>query len=211
LAPQSLRKRAAFPNRHLLRHVHIRFSCSPADGGCGKIGTAAAATSVDTDEQARQDYSSGARSVRAMRESVRVGMLLLVLAAAAPAFGEPIEWSHDVDAAWQRTVREGRPLLLFITRSRCKYCAQMKTATLVDVQVADQVMTGFVPVAIDPQSDPELIKELNVRSFPTTLIISPDALMLDQIKGYLPPADFQKRLTRCRASSAVHRPRSSRR
>ena len=146
-----------------------------------------------------------------MREAARIGMLLMVAMAAAPAFGEPIEWSHDVDAAWERTVREGRPLLLFITRSRCKYCVQMKTTTLVDAQVTDQVMSDFVPVAIDPQSEPELIKELNIKSFPTTLIVSPDALMLDQIKGYLPPAEFQKRLGRCRASSTVHRPRSSRR
>ncbi|HEV7225649.1 MAG TPA: thioredoxin family protein, partial [Pirellulales bacterium] len=154
---------------------------------------------------------SGARSVKTMRESVRLGVLLMIATIAAPALGEPIEWSHDVDAAWQQTVREGRPLLLFITRSRCKYCVQMKTATLVDAQVADQVMSDFVPVAIDPESDPELIRELNVKSFPTTLIVSPDALMLDQIKGYLPPAEFQKRLGRCRASSTVHRPRSSRR
>ena len=48
-----------------------------------------------------------------MREAARIGMLLMVAMAAAPAFGEPIEWSHDVDAAWERTVREGRPLLLF--------------------------------------------------------------------------------------------------
>jgi len=87
----------------------------------------------------------------------------------------------------------------------------MKTTTLVDAQVTDQVMSDFVPVAIDPQSDAELIKELNIKSFPTTLIVSPDALMLDQIKGYLPPVEFQKRLNRCRGSSTVHRPRSSRR
>jgi thioredoxin-related protein len=149
-----------------------------------------------------------------MRGSFRFGALLMMATLLAPARGEEgeqIVWSHDVDAAWEETVRGGRPLLLFITRPRCKYCVQMKTATLADEQVADQVMNEFVPVTIDPQSDPALIKELNVKSFPTTLIISPDAKMLDHIKGYLPPAEFQKRLSRCGASATANRPRSHRR
>ena len=101
-----------------------------------------------------------------MRGSFRLGALLLIASVAAPAVGEQIVWSHDVDAAWDETVREGRPLLVFITRSQCKYCVQMKRATLVDEQVANQVMSEFVPLAIDPQSDPALIEELNIRTSP---------------------------------------------
>lgn len=134
---------------------------------------------------------------------------LVVLGRSAPA--EEIAWLHDADAAWQRTVDEQRLLLLFVTRPNCKYCSQMKSVTFTDQNVSELVEAAFVPLAIDPASDPELIKELKIAAYPTTLIISPEAGLLDRFKGYLPPAEFQRRLNRSRVQTTAERPHSSRR
>jgi thioredoxin-related protein len=42
----------------------------------------------------------------------------------------------------------------------------------------------------------DLITKLKIRSYPTTLVISPDYALTDRITGYLPPAEMERRLTR---------------
>lgn len=146
-----------------------------------------------------------------MRGAAWSGLLALLAIFGKPALAEEIAWLHDTEAAWRQTVSEGRPLLLFVTRANCKYCAQMKTVTFADEQVRELVASGFVPLAVDPTSDAALIKELKITAYPTTLVISPEAGLLDQFKGYLPPAEFQRRLNRHRVQATAARPRSSRR
>jgi uncharacterized protein YyaL (SSP411 family) len=141
-----------------------------------------------------------------MRLLCTLGLILLSSMLVRPALGEEIDWLNDAELAWTRSVSEGRPLLLFITRSNCRFCTKMKSETLVDSAVAAQINADFVPLAIDPKTDPELIKELKITAFPTTLIISPDAVTLDRIKGYLPPREFQKRLTRSSSPALVSQP-----
>lgn len=145
-----------------------------------------------------------------MSRNCIIGLLLILHVVGASARGEEIGWLSDADQAWERSVSEGRPLLLFITRSNCKFCTQMKRETFADSKVKEQIQANFVPLAIDPKTDPTLIKEMKVTSFPTTLIISSDAVALDRIKGYLAPHEFQKRLTRSRAAHTARAPESSR-
>lgn len=139
------------------------------------------------------------------------GLLIGLASLGQAALAEEIVWLHDTDAAWQKTIDEQRLLLLFVTRPNCKYCSQMKGVTFADERVTALVGAAFVPLAIDPASDPELIKELKIAAYPTTLIISPEAGLLDRFKGYLPPAEFQRRLNRSRVQTTAERPHSSRR
>lgn len=146
-----------------------------------------------------------------MRNIGALGVLFFLTLGAVPAFGEQIAWLQDADQAWAESVNTGRPLLLFITRSKCKYCTQMKSETFADDEVSSQINSGFVPLVIDPKTDAALIKELKIASFPTTLIISPQSVTLDRIKGYLPPEQFLKRLSECNTPVVASQPRSSRR
>lgn len=139
------------------------------------------------------------------------GLFVVLAIVGKSVRAEEIAWQHDTETAWRQTVSQHRPLLLFITRTHCKYCTQMKTVTFADEQVRELVNGGFVPLAVDPTSDAELIKELKITAFPTTLIISPDEGLLDQFKGYLPPAEFARRLNRRRVQAAAAPVRSSRR
>lgn len=146
-----------------------------------------------------------------MRGAGWMGLFIALTVMGGRAGAAEIVWLHDADAAWKQSVSEKRLLLLFVTRPKCKYCTQMKKVTFVDEKVTDLVDAAFVPLAIDPVSDPEMIKELKISAFPTTLIISPEAGLLDRFKGYLPPAEFQQRLNRSRVQSTAGRPHSSRR
>ena len=146
-----------------------------------------------------------------MRKVFILGLLCLCSLSAAPAVGEEIIWLRDADEAWAEAVKADRPLVLFITRSKCRFCMKMKSVTFADPEVSEQINSSFVPLAIDPKTDAALIKELKIASFPTTLIISPDAVTLERIKGYLPPQEFLDRLARSSAPATASQTRSSRR
>lgn len=124
-----------------------------------------------------------------------VGLMLSVsLAAKADGVG----WLVDVDAAWLSSVEEGRPLLLFITRQRCKQCARMKSSTYADQKVADDVAAHFIPLMIDARQEARLVKDLGVTSFPTTLVVSPETGLLAELTGYISPADLRAYLSETR-------------
>lgn len=119
---------------------------------------------------------------------------MIVYAATASANDIQVKWIDDVDEAWAITQSEDRPLLLFITQDRCKYCTKMKQATYQDGKTVTLINDHFVAVELSGNQAAKLVKKLGIRAFPTTVLITPDARVADQMKGYLPPAKFNERL-----------------
>lgn len=122
--------------------------------------------------------------------SLLAGLLLV----ASPLSAADVAWQSDVDAAWQTSVRENRPLLVFLTSSGCRYCSMMKQKTYSDPTIAAKIEQSFVPVAVDASRVAWLVKQMEVSGYPTTLIISPEAEVLDHLKGYVAPERLLPRL-----------------
>ena len=113
----------------------------------------------------------------------------------APALAvESIDWHHNLDAAWQTTRSQERPLLLFITSDDCRYCVLMKDDSWQNAHVAAHVNDQFVAVQVDSEMNRRLMQVLNVQILPTTLIISPDRRVLERFSGYVAPQQLLKRL-----------------
>ncbi len=126
-------------------------------------------------------------------------VLLLVLSAAGSAAEpastrESIAWNQDVRTAWQTSIELHRPLLVFITMDDCMYCQKMKKTTLLDRQVVSALRTEFVPVAVNVKDQPELVKRLLVKSYPTTVIILNNGDVIDFIAGYQSAKQLHERL-----------------
>jgi thioredoxin-related protein len=122
----------------------------------------------------------------------------LVLSVSVAARAEGVGWLADVDAAWAASVDEGRPLLLFITRQRCKHCARMKSETYADRRLADDVSAHFIPLMIDARQEARLVKDLGITSFPTTLVVSPETGLLAELSGFIDPAELRQYLAESR-------------
>jgi hypothetical protein len=135
-----------------------------------------------------------------MRRSERIAgvLFLLVTLMKGSLAGEvagQLSWNRNVEQAWKKTQQDGRPLLVFVTRDDCFYCVKMKGRTYSDSTVATLVNRSFVPLVLDGgTSPPPLLKELNVSVYPTTFIISPQAVILDRIDGYVAPEALCSRL-----------------
>jgi thiol:disulfide interchange protein len=118
-----------------------------------------------------------------------------------------VNWHTDVSQAWQQTQKNRRPLLIFVTHENCVYCTKMKTGTLIDGKVVAKIRGGFVPLVVDASHDCPLLKELNVKAYPATFVVSADAVVLDRIDGYVTPEALAKRLDKQNANSQLARTR----
>jgi thioredoxin-related protein len=121
----------------------------------------------------------------------------LVLGFAPRAFAgdaNKVTWHNDVTTAWKASQENRRPLLVFVTKDHCFYCVQMKQRTYSDAYVAGTISGSFVPLVLDGAGNSPLLKDLRVTSYPSTFVISPEAVILDRIDGFVPPDAFASRL-----------------
>ena len=117
------------------------------------------------------------------------------LAAPCLAAPEAINWRNDIRSAAREAQSNRKPLLLEFSTDWCGYCKKMDRETFSDVNVARHVESCFVPVKIDGESHRELADRLAVRSFPTTVILSPEEhTIVARIKGFRTPKQFRRDL-----------------
>ncbi len=137
-------------------------------------------------------------SIRDEILSVAVLLALAVMGfAAEPAALHPKEslnWDRDVRSAWQTAQETQRPLLVFVTMDDCLFCQKMKKTTLQDRQVVSDLQLQFVPVAVNVKDQPDFVKLLMVKSFPTTVVILNNGDVIDSIAGYQTPKQLHERL-----------------
>lgn len=118
---------------------------------------------------------------------------------------EPVAdpWYQDADVAWQITKSTHRPLLLLATTDGCLYCDQMKRETLSNRAILTELEQTFTLATVKDSDKPSLIRKLQIATYPTTVIISPEGRVLDRIEGYLPPQKFHTRLLSVARLSAL--------
>lgn len=126
-------------------------------------------------------------------------LLAVVVCGATLVFGgnspsERIQWHADLGEAWKTTCESGRPLLLFVTVENCGYCTKMKNGTFTDAAVVSTISEAFVPTWINRRELKQMVDQLQIRLFPTTLIILPDCRVADRINGYVNAQTLQARL-----------------
>lgn len=103
-------------------------------------------------------------------------------------------WQSDADHAWQSARTARRPLLLYFTMTNCVHCRKMARETLADQSVASDIETKFIAASLTADKDGDLARRLGVRIYPTTVIVAPEAGVLDRISGYVGPTELRDRL-----------------
>lgn len=97
-------------------------------------------------------------------------------------------------AAWTAAQQSQRPILVFVTSSRCPHCVRMLSQTFKDADVQQTVVDGFETVYVDRSAHPDLVAKLGVRLFPTTVLVGANNKIMDRMEGYVDAAAFQRRL-----------------
>ncbi|MHB0959916.1 MAG: thioredoxin family protein [Pirellulaceae bacterium] len=125
--------------------------------------------------------------------------------AAEPAKEGGIKWSGDLKVAWEAASEQQRPLLVFVTTDGCIHCQKMKQTTLRDRAVQGDLKSRYVTVALNVKDEPEFIKILRIRTFPTMVVIQPNGDVLESISGYQTPKQLRDKLS----STARHASRET--
>lgn len=94
-------------------------------------------------------------------------------------------WHRDIGQAFKVAQAEQKPVILFLSMNGCTYCDKMIQTTLSDLTVRQAIGSSYVPAAIKASERPDIIRQLRVRSFPTTVLVSPSGQVLEQLTGYV--------------------------
>jgi protein disulfide-isomerase len=105
-----------------------------------------------------------------------------------------VGWTTNHQQAWRSAQAVQRPMLLYISSDNCLYCEKMIHETLTDKDVAAQIKQQFIPVNLSAKDNRLLVRKLRVKSYPTTVIISPRSVVLDYISGFVSADEMRLRL-----------------
>jgi thioredoxin-related protein len=104
-------------------------------------------------------------------------------------------WRRDAYTAWKASQASGRPIVYYVTSPHCPYCDLMEQDTLADPAVRAVLRKSFEPARVYVDRDPALAQNLRVQAYPTTVVVSSSNRIVESIQGYVPPREFQRRLT----------------
>ena len=113
-----------------------------------------------------------------------------------------VRWQQDVEAGLQTANDSGQLILMKFTADSCVYCKKMERDTFSNPQIGTVVHRSFVPVLVDATKYRSLVEQLKIKGLPTTLVVSPDMVILERILGYRSAESLLPELRRIEAEHA---------
>lgn len=116
-----------------------------------------------------------------------------------PAAPAGLQWQTDVQRALWEARQQRKPLLVVFGAPWCRFCKKLEQETLAHPPLADYLNRQYVPLHVDVDQQPELAKQLGVKSLPATVLLGPDVRYWGTVGGYAEPDAYYQKLV------AVHR------
>lgn len=107
-----------------------------------------------------------------------------------------IQWRTDLRLVQRESLETGLPILMKFSASWCGPCIRMKSETFTDRELAGMINTHFIPVEVDTDENPRLVRQLRIDSVPTTLVISPQGEIVDRRTGFQSATQLERSLAR---------------
>lgn len=134
---------------------------------------------------------------------------LAAFAADPPAGG--IHWQTDLQTAHRLSQQTNKPMLFVFGADWCVWCKKLEKTTLTDRELVAYINENFVPIHIDADRDPRVVKILEAEGLPCAVVLSPNADLLGRIEGFRDVAAYRKALATAKEGKAAVVPVSARR
>jgi thioredoxin-like negative regulator of GroEL len=127
--------------------------------------------------------------------------LLAVAASAAQAQEAGVKWRTDYHAARKEAEIKKLPLLIDFWRPACPPCEKMELYTFRDTRILSALNEKLIPLKINGLEDTQLAGHLQINSFPTIVLATPDGrIACDPLVGFKDADVLHEHLQRLIAS-----------
>jgi len=128
-------------------------------------------------------------------------ILLAVAASTAQAQEASVKWRTDYHAARKEAETKKLPLLIDFWRPACPPCEKMELYTFHDARILSALNEKFIPLKINGLEETQLAGHLQINSFPTIILATPDGrIACDPLVGFKEPDVLHEHLQRLIAS-----------
>lgn len=104
------------------------------------------------------------------------------------------QWMTSYRLAAEESARTGKPMLIVISTTWCGPCRQLHRDTFGDQQLVDYIAETYVPLKLDGDEHPDLVRAFRVSTYPTVIIVSPDLKIVRRWAGFQSADTLQSRL-----------------
>ncbi len=111
----------------------------------------------------------------------------------------------SVEQGWKSAVAEQKTLVVMFKSSHCIYCTKMLSETFGNPAIQRMLASDTETVLAKAEDYRSLIQRMEIRGYPTTLLISPQGEVLDLVEGFLDARAFAKRISPILAKQQAQR------
>lgn len=142
-----------------------------------------------------------------------VALLLFwqLLTTAVAAHGEAISWIHGFERGVAQSGSDKRPAFIYFQAPWCSWCHRYEKHTLADPAVVEMIQNHFVPVLVNYDERPDLVKRYRGFGLPFTVILDSDGQLLARLPGILSPEDMLRTLQQLGSARQPQQQRPERR
>ncbi|WP_417744126.1 thioredoxin family protein [Rosistilla oblonga] len=113
--------------------------------------------------------------------------------------GLPFVFGYDEGLA--KAKAEGRPAMVFLTTTWCKWCKRMSATCLQDPEIRTLLEQNFVLVLVDGDQESAVKRKLKNTGYPHIVFISPDEQILASQNGFAEPDAFKQVIAQALSTS----------
>ena len=95
-----------------------------------------------------------------------------------------IQWESSIQAAVNQAQRSGLPIVVQVSAPWCPHCQRMKQETWTNPQLAGLINQNFVAVTVNSDEQRDFVRQMGIKSLPTTLIVAPDLKIMNRVQGF---------------------------
>lgn len=138
-----------------------------------------------------------------VQPAVRLVVLasLVLLLHVPSALAQEIQWLRSAEQAASLAAQSGKPILVYVRSANCHYCDLMQSNVWQDPATAEIVMRDFVPLKLSREENPEAVKVLQIKGYPSTVIFSADRRYVDRLDGYVEAPQFRAAVNKMQSAS----------
>ena len=137
------------------------------------------------------------RLVAGLKKGRTTGKLVREISVAAKMGGADPAMNARLFTAVEKAKKEKKIVMVDIYTDWCGWCKRLDRDTYSDQNVQAKLAKDFVSVKVNPEKSDagaKLAQQFGVRGFPFIGFVGTDGKLVTQISGYLPAAEFLKKL-----------------